>query len=895
MFYSQFILAKKGPLGTIWIAAHLERKLRKNQVADTDIGVSVDSILFPDAPIALRLSSHLLLGVVRIYSKKVNYLFNDCSEALIKIKHAFRSTAVDLPPEESTAPYHSITLPENFDLDNFELPDSAFLDGYKYSLLTSAKSIFCSNFVDHHVSAREQITLQDTRNDTAFPTSKFGLDERFGDEDPSQIGLELDEDLFIEKKVSPKHDEDSMSFKVSGSHYGETSVPSSSVAVDVQLGCNEEKYNEIPNELSELLSNNYDKNFLLGTEVLRRDANSSHRHGFTIQTPDLNETIQPEGPMALSPYIPFSPNDVQTPCLVEPAQEPSTPALLEVVPSHFQEVPVLSPQYKDEMRVELGRPGTCTSPSAEVECSDAGNKTIRASAELDHKFGEDAQRLPLPSALISPMPESVTPTYSKRNSTTDNVCLVADAECQQNLLLGSEINNVSTTDHRIDNEEAIEPSAFSHEAMTLTFPPKLAAHFGAEPATTNICTQSVDVSGNIFTVEQTPFNGSTEPTETANLNHVKDGDSFRSTSVVGSDFLIRSCGSNLHLPSSPFVQTAPLEAELATSNIHTDNFDVSGVNLDMKRACMNEPTETFNLGRGEDNDSCVITSVVGSDFLSRSRVSNLHPTNSNFVDGALGEASELSLRDYCFSQKTPPREEVQQISRSSFEVQGEDLRYSNDRFINLEGQHMPGYTPPDFKYGARKPNELSMNVLSKVSHLDNEKYPSSSEFLEPEKMLAPNFGVDFPSYQVPQATDKGSTQSDEFFDRNDSQFSRKRRLMDSTILQTSTSAGLSRSKRSADYIPSDNDVLASILDERTTPWLKTSSIPSLSKVSSQKRPRPMSRVGMPRRRKVLVDDAMVLHAERLLIASNVGAMPEQASKKFVEEDVNFLQSCVGSG
>lgn len=46
MFYSQFILAKKGPLGTIWIAAHLERKLRKNQVADTDIGVSVGKLLF---------------------------------------------------------------------------------------------------------------------------------------------------------------------------------------------------------------------------------------------------------------------------------------------------------------------------------------------------------------------------------------------------------------------------------------------------------------------------------------------------------------------------------------------------------------------------------------------------------------------------------------------------------------------------------------------------------------------------------------------------------------------------------------------------------------------------------------------------------------------------------
>ncbi|MBA0706061.1 hypothetical protein Golax_018202, partial [Gossypium laxum] len=129
MFYSQFILAKKGPLGTIWIAAHLERKLRKNQVADTDIGVSVDSILFPEVPIALRLSSHLLLGVVRIYSRKVNYLFDDCSEALLKIKQAFRSTAVDLPPEESTAPYHSITLPETFDLDDFELPDNEIFQG----------------------------------------------------------------------------------------------------------------------------------------------------------------------------------------------------------------------------------------------------------------------------------------------------------------------------------------------------------------------------------------------------------------------------------------------------------------------------------------------------------------------------------------------------------------------------------------------------------------------------------------------------------------------------------------------------------------------------------------------------------------------------------------------
>ncbi|KAF4396738.1 hypothetical protein F8388_004706 [Cannabis sativa] len=57
---------------------------------------------------------------------QVNYLFDDCSETLFKVKQAFCSTAVDLPPEESTALYHYIILTETFDLDDFELPDNEF-------------------------------------------------------------------------------------------------------------------------------------------------------------------------------------------------------------------------------------------------------------------------------------------------------------------------------------------------------------------------------------------------------------------------------------------------------------------------------------------------------------------------------------------------------------------------------------------------------------------------------------------------------------------------------------------------------------------------------------------------------------------------------------------------
>ena len=61
-----------------------------------------------------------MLGVVQIYSRKVNYLYQDCSEALVKIKQAFTSVQVDLPPKVATAPFNSITFPETFEFDDIE-------------------------------------------------------------------------------------------------------------------------------------------------------------------------------------------------------------------------------------------------------------------------------------------------------------------------------------------------------------------------------------------------------------------------------------------------------------------------------------------------------------------------------------------------------------------------------------------------------------------------------------------------------------------------------------------------------------------------------------------------------------------------------------------------------
>ena len=118
MFYSAEILSKRGPLGTIWLAAHMDRKLNKDTITKQDIIQAVQTIINPDAPIALRTSGQLMLGVVKVYDRKMNYLFHDCSEALAKAKQVFRRDSqgqVDLDPESAIAEERTITLPENYD------------------------------------------------------------------------------------------------------------------------------------------------------------------------------------------------------------------------------------------------------------------------------------------------------------------------------------------------------------------------------------------------------------------------------------------------------------------------------------------------------------------------------------------------------------------------------------------------------------------------------------------------------------------------------------------------------------------------------------------------------------------------------------------------------------
>ncbi|CAI4216616.1 unnamed protein product [Parascedosporium putredinis] len=124
MFYSETLLQKSGPLARVWLSANLERKLSKTHILQSDLGESIEAILMPSqAPMALRLSGQLLLGVVRIYSRKTRYLLDDCNEALMKIKMAFRSSGNnDMAPTLNASNREALLLPDRITpYDNLDI------------------------------------------------------------------------------------------------------------------------------------------------------------------------------------------------------------------------------------------------------------------------------------------------------------------------------------------------------------------------------------------------------------------------------------------------------------------------------------------------------------------------------------------------------------------------------------------------------------------------------------------------------------------------------------------------------------------------------------------------------------------------------------------------------
>ncbi|CAK7274173.1 sister chromatid cohesion protein 1 [Sporothrix epigloea] len=198
MFYSETLLSKTGPLARVWLSANIERKLSKTHILQSNLQDSVEAIITPNqAPMALRLSGQLLLGVVRIYSRKARYLLDDCNEALMKIKMAFRSSGNnDLPANQQSSNRESLLLPDQITpYDNLDLlprPDPDFF-------LSQLDEVTATPLSSRRSGARghaRDINLQEDHNNSQF------LGGNFNDEDDLAIAnkddLELDLDFGLD-------------------------------------------------------------------------------------------------------------------------------------------------------------------------------------------------------------------------------------------------------------------------------------------------------------------------------------------------------------------------------------------------------------------------------------------------------------------------------------------------------------------------------------------------------------------------------------------------------------------------------------------------------------------------------------------------------------------------
>ncbi|EXL64999.1 hypothetical protein FOPG_18759 [Fusarium oxysporum f. sp. conglutinans race 2 54008] len=190
MFYSETLLQKSGPLASVWLSANFERKLSKKHVLQSNIADSIAVIITPSqAPMALRLSSQLLLGVVRIHQRKAHYLLDDCDHTWVKMKMAFRpSIDHDIPASLQLPEREALTLPDAVTpYDGFGLPPTPDVNW----LLSQIEEVEIGP-----IDRKRRVSLRDTYLPEEFsPSHYLGL---HGEEFEPMEGLDLELDFGIE-------------------------------------------------------------------------------------------------------------------------------------------------------------------------------------------------------------------------------------------------------------------------------------------------------------------------------------------------------------------------------------------------------------------------------------------------------------------------------------------------------------------------------------------------------------------------------------------------------------------------------------------------------------------------------------------------------------------------
>jgi hypothetical protein len=145
------------------------------QVFEVSIAQSCDSIINPEAPLALRLSGQLLLGVVRIYQRKLTFLETDAKNAIDGLQRKEGGQNVDLP-DGGTAPEMAITMP---DADTGLLAGTELFPSFAIAETPGGAGGFEGGLAARLAPGTDSLTFADDISDVLGSSRWTATEERF--------------------------------------------------------------------------------------------------------------------------------------------------------------------------------------------------------------------------------------------------------------------------------------------------------------------------------------------------------------------------------------------------------------------------------------------------------------------------------------------------------------------------------------------------------------------------------------------------------------------------------------------------------------------------------------------------------------------------------------------
>ncbi|KAG9137024.1 hypothetical protein Leryth_013865 [Lithospermum erythrorhizon] len=203
------------------------------------------------------------------------------------------------------------------------------------------------------------------------------------------------------------------------------------------------------------------------------------------------------------------------------------------------------------------------------------------------------------------------------------------------------------------------------------------------------------------------------------------------------------------------------------------------------------------------------------------------------------------------------------------------------------------------------------NGLSVENLMENIYSSGSPGVLDPEKLRSVTVGADnHPGSLVMDYTPGELVRNDEGDAGSNFISGKKRTYTESTLTEQSfytvVSSDIAHSKRTVESVPDDDDLLSSILAGRKTSVLNLRPTPSSREITSVKRRRSAPHSGTTKR-KVLVDDSMVLHGDtirrQLMNTEDIRRVRKKApctrheivmiQKQFLEDEIFIEPICTG--